>query len=83
MLCKMHLGIQSNHSILRSNVLKYILDWMQLVAAPWIQNKRIELAMGRYRINHALHRMLSLGHEQNWGSLFTPTGKPNTETLRR
>jgi hypothetical protein len=55
---------------------------VQLVV-PWIQERRIDWAKTRYMRNHALHKISYHTNEHNWGSLFTPEGKPNEEALMR
>jgi hypothetical protein len=44
---------------------------------------RIGWAKMRYRRNHFLHKLSFHTNEQNWGSVFTPEGKPNEEVLMR
>ncbi|KAG0617702.1 hypothetical protein M758_4G009100 [Ceratodon purpureus] len=53
------------------------------IAAPWIQERRIDFAKQRFRRSHAFFRASHFSKKQGWGSLFKSNGEPDEEVLMK
>jgi Ca2+/Na+ antiporter len=53
------------------------------IAAPWIQERRIEFAKQRYRRSHAFYQASHFSKSKGWGNLFDSNGQPNEEVWRK